>query len=78
MAALPKRARFSLELVEALLSAFGPGRVGVRVSPSGQWGAISDSNPDVTFGYFAEQLNRYPLAYLHIIEPRVKGVETID
>ena len=72
------RARLSLELVEALLSAFGPGRVGVRVSPSGQWGSISDSNPDATFGYFAEQLNRYKLAYLHIIEPRVKGVETID
>jgi N-ethylmaleimide reductase len=72
------RARFSLELVEALLSVFGPGRVGVRVSPSGQWGAISDSDPEATFGYFAEQLNRYPLAYLHVIEPRVKGVETID
>jgi NADH:flavin oxidoreductase / NADH oxidase family len=52
------RARLSLELVEALLSAFGPGRVGVRVSPSGQWGSISDSNPDLTFGYFAEQLPR--------------------
>jgi N-ethylmaleimide reductase len=75
---LENRARFSLELVEGLLSIFGPGRVGVRISPSGQWGAISDSNPDVTFGYFVEQLNRYPLAYLHIIEPRVKGVETID
>jgi N-ethylmaleimide reductase len=72
------RARFSLQLVEALLSAFGAGRVGVRISPSGQWGAISDSNPDVTFGYFVEQLNRRSLAYLHIIEPRVKGVETID
>ncbi len=33
--------------------------------------------PEKTFGYFAEQLNRFPLAYLHIIEPRVKGVETI-
>jgi N-ethylmaleimide reductase len=72
------RARFSLELVEALVAVFGPGRVGVRVSPSGQWGAISDSNPEATFGYFAERLNRYPLAYLHVIEPRVKGVETID
>jgi N-ethylmaleimide reductase len=71
------RVRFSLELVEALLSVWGPGRVGVRVSPSGQWGAISDSDPQATFGYFAEQLNRYPLAYLHVIEPRVMGVETI-
>lgn len=72
-----KRARFSLELVEAFVSVWGPGRVGIRVSPSGQWGSISDSDPEATFGYFAEQLNRYPLAYLHIIEPRVKGVETI-
>ncbi len=71
------RARFSLELVEALLSVWGPGRLGVRVSPSGQWGAISDSDPEATFGYFAERLNRYPLAYLHVIEPRVMGVETI-
>ncbi len=75
---LENRARFSLELVEALISVWGPGRVGVRISPSGQWGGIYDSDPEATFGYFAGALNRYPLAYLHIIEPRVKGVETID
>jgi len=74
---IENRVRFSIELVEAMLSVWGAGRVGVRISPSGQWGTISDSNPDATFGYFAERLNAYPLAYLHIIEPRVKGVETI-
>lgn len=71
------RARFSLEMLDALISVFGPGRVGVRVSPSGRWGSISDSNPEETFGYFAERLNRIPVAYLHIIEPRVMGVETL-
>jgi N-ethylmaleimide reductase len=71
------RARFPLEIIDAFVSVWGPGRVGVRVSPSGQWGAIFDSNPQATFGYFAEQLNSRPLAYLHVIEPRVKGVETI-
>ena len=74
---IENRMRFSTELVEALVSVWGPGRVGVRVSPSGQWGSISDSDPEATFGAFAERLNRYPLAYLHIIEPRVMGVETI-
>jgi N-ethylmaleimide reductase len=74
---LKNRARFSLELIDALVSVWGPGRVGVRVSPSGQWGAISDSDPEATFGHLAERLNERPLAYLHIIEPRVKGVETI-
>ncbi len=34
---------------------------------------MSDSNPQALFGYLAEQLNRFGLAYLHIVEPRVKG-----
>ena len=72
------RARFPLEVIRAVVSEFGPGRVGVRISPSGQWGAISDSNPEATFGHFAEQLNKISLAYLHVIEPRVKGVETLE
>jgi len=75
---IEKRAVFSLALVEALVSVWGGSRVGVRVSPSGKWGSISDSNPEATFGYFAQQLNIYSLAYLHIIEPRVMGTETID
>jgi N-ethylmaleimide reductase len=72
-----KRARFGLELTEALVSVWGADRVGVRVSPSGQWGGISDSDPQATFGHFAERLNAYGLAYLHVIEPRVKGTETL-
>ena len=73
-----KRARFLLELVETLVSVWGANRVGVRLSPSGQWGSISDSDPEATFTHAARELNRFGLAYRHIIEPRVKGVETID
>lgn len=72
-----KRARFSLELIDALSSVWGADRVGVRVSPSGQWGSISDSDPQATFSYFAKQLNALGLAYLHVIEPRVRGTETV-
>jgi N-ethylmaleimide reductase len=75
---IENRARFPLEVIRAIVSVWGPGRVGVRVSPSGQWGAISDSNPEATFGYFAAELNKIHLAYLHVIEPRVKGVETLE
>jgi len=71
------RMRFSLELIDALAGVFGADRVGVRVSPSGTWGSISDSDPEATFGAFAERLNEYGLSYLHVIEPRVSGVETI-
>jgi N-ethylmaleimide reductase len=34
---------------------------------------MSDSNPQALFAYVAGQLNRFGLAYLHIIEPRVHG-----
>jgi predicted SnoaL-like aldol condensation-catalyzing enzyme len=34
---------------------------------------MSDSDPAALFDYFAQQLNRFGLAYLHIIEPRIKG-----
>lgn len=75
---LENRTRLLREVVTEMVDVFGPGRVGVRFSPSGQWGSISDSNPEATFSYAAEVLNQFDLAYLHVIEPRVKGVETLD
>src|SRR5471032_2783159 len=74
---IKNRARFMLELVDALASVWGAERVGVRISPSGEWGDISDSNPDATFGYLAGKLDAVGLAYLHIIEPRIKGDDTL-
>jgi N-ethylmaleimide reductase len=74
---IEKRTRFAREVIEGMISVWGADRVGVRVSPSGKWGSISDSDPQATFGYFAERLNVYGLAYLHVIEPRVNGTETV-
>ena len=71
------RARFFLEVTAALVSVWGKGRIGVRISPSGTYGSMVDSDPQATFGYLAEQLNQFELAYLHVVEPRIKGTETI-
>ena len=67
------RARFLLEVVEALTEVWGTGRVAVRIGPSGRWNGMSDSDPQALFAHVAAELNRFDLAYLHIIEPRVKG-----
>jgi N-ethylmaleimide reductase len=75
---IENRARFTLEAARGMISVFGADRVGVRLSPSGQWGAISDSNPQATFRYVVEQLDTLGLAYLHLIEPRIMGAETLD
>jgi len=70
---IANRTRFMLEIVEALVSVWGADRVGVRLGPSGTFASMSDSDPVALFSYAAEQLNKFGLAYLHLIEPRIKG-----
>jgi len=74
---IENRVRFLREATEALISVFGPGGVGVRISPSGEWGNVSDSDPVATFSYVAKVLDSYKIAYLHVIEPRIKGDSTL-
>jgi N-ethylmaleimide reductase len=70
---IENRARLLLEVVDAMTRVWGVDRVGVRIGPDGKWNGMSDSDPKALFTYVAKQLNRFGLAYLHIIEPRVKG-----
>jgi N-ethylmaleimide reductase len=70
---IANRARLLLEIVEAVASVWGGDRVGVRIGPDGKWNGMSDSDPKALFTHVAGQLNRFGLAYLHIIEPRVNG-----
>jgi N-ethylmaleimide reductase len=75
---IENRSRFLLEVVEAVTSVWGGDHVAVRIAPAGTWNHMRDSNPAALFTYVAAQLNRFGLAYLHVIEPRVKGNVTID
>lgn len=63
------RARFLLQVTEAVTSVWGGDRVGVRLSPRNPYNDMSDSDPLHTFGLAAEKLNAYGLAYLHTMEP---------
>lgn len=74
---IENRARFLLEVTQAAISVWGGNRVAVRIAPSGTYGSMYDSNPERTFGYVTEQLDRLGLAYLHVVEPRIKGTELI-
>jgi N-ethylmaleimide reductase len=74
---IENRVRFLRETVEALISVWGADRVGVRISPSGEWGGIADSDPEATFSHVARVLDGYGIAYLHVIEPRIKGDDTL-
>jgi len=63
------RARFLLEVTEALVGVAGAERVGVHLSPTNPFNDMMDSHPAAVFGYAAEQLAAFKLAYLHIVEP---------
>jgi N-ethylmaleimide reductase len=65
---LENRTRLLLEVTDAVTGVWGAERVGVRLSPSGTFNDMHDSDPLATFGYATEALNRFGLAYLHIIE----------
>jgi N-ethylmaleimide reductase len=75
---IENRARLLLEVTDAVVSVLGADRVAVRLTPDGKFNGMFDSNPERTFGYIADQLNQFGLAYLHIVEPRIKGSEEVN
>jgi N-ethylmaleimide reductase len=68
------RARLLFEVLDAVVEVWGAGRVGLRLSPVNSFNSMTDSDPDATFGYVVERLNRYGLAYLHVVETDMAGV----
>jgi N-ethylmaleimide reductase len=74
---IPNRARLLLEVMEAIGSVWGKGRTAVRIAPGGTYNGMGDRNVNGLFDYVAEQLNRFDLAYLHVVEPRVRGYTLI-
>jgi N-ethylmaleimide reductase len=72
------RARFLLELVAEVSAAIGADRLGVRLSPFGQYGGIHDSKPKELFSFVIEELNQRHLAYLHLIEARGSEIGLTD
>jgi N-ethylmaleimide reductase len=71
------RMRLLVEVVQTLTGVWGADRVGVRLAPSGTFNHMGDSNPRALFRSLAKRLDGFGLAYLHLIEPRVRGGETI-
>ncbi|NMG05547.1 alkene reductase [Brasilonema sp. UFV-L1] len=75
---IENRARFLLEVVEAVASVWGANRVGIKLSPSNTFYGMGDSNPQETFGYAINALNRFGLAYLHLQEPNEVDLASRD
>jgi len=66
---IENRVRLILEVVQAVTDVWeGGGRVGIRISPTGTFNSMSDSNPQALYQHLVEQLNPFNLAYIHVVE----------
>jgi N-ethylmaleimide reductase len=71
---IANRARFLLEVVDAVIGVWGAERVGIRLSPHARGDGIADSEPAAIFGHVAAALGERKLAYLHLIEAQAPGL----
>lgn len=61
---IENRARLMLEAVDAAISVFGPGRVGLHLAPRGDAHDMGDSDLTATFTYVARAMRDRGLAFL--------------
>jgi N-ethylmaleimide reductase len=71
---IENRARLMLETARAMIAAWAPQRVGVRLSPSSYLYGADDSNKRATFGYVVRALDALRVGYLCLLEPNAKDL----
>jgi 2,4-dienoyl-CoA reductase-like NADH-dependent reductase (Old Yellow Enzyme family) len=61
---IENRARLMLEVVDAAVSVWGAGRVGLHLAPRGIAHSMGDSNPLATFSHVAREAGRRKIAFV--------------
>ncbi|XHG03891.1 Chanoclavine-I aldehyde reductase fgaOx3 [Aspergillus wentii] len=72
------RARFALEVTKAVVDAVGPDRTGIRFSPWSNFQGMRMKDPVPQFAYLAQQLSKFSLSYVHLVESRISGNADIE
>jgi N-ethylmaleimide reductase len=75
---IENRARFVLEVAEAVIGAIGKDRVGIRLSP---FGVFNDmplyAAMEADYTYLAQQLNVRGLVYIHLVDHSPQGAPPV-
>ena len=72
------RSRFLLEIAQGAADAIGAGKVGIRLSPYGINGDLSNYDGiETLFNYVAEQLHTIGLAYIHLVDHAGMGAPAV-
>jgi N-ethylmaleimide reductase len=75
---IENRARLLLEVVDAVISVWGAGRVAVRISPLNSFNDMIDSDPIALTKYVAEQLDQRKIAFLDLMRADLFGIQQAD
>ena len=71
------RIRFPIMVLEAMADAIGPDRVGFRISPGNPYNGMDPADPEATFAPFVKAADRLGLAYLHVVDMGLEGLDTL-
>jgi N-ethylmaleimide reductase len=75
---IENRSRFILEAMQEMVAAIGADKVGIKLSPSIPYNSILESDPLATYTYLITQLDKLPLAYIHLMNPLFLPEEGFD
>ncbi|KWV41816.1 1,2-oxophytodienoate reductase [Rhizobium altiplani] len=65
---IENRARFAIEIAQAIAAEIGPERTGIRLSPGATLGGLDEgADGPALYRYLIAELNRLKLAYVHIM-----------
>ena len=70
---IENRARFLLEVVDAVAGEIGAGKTGIRLSPVTPANNITETHPQELFDYVVKQLGSRKLSFIHVIEGATGG-----
>jgi len=74
---IANRMRLLREVLEGIIGIIESDRIGVRISPTNPFNDISDTDPQLLFDHVARALSEYGLAYLHVVEGGMGGVDSV-
>lgn len=76
--AIENRARFVLEVAEAVIIAIGKDKVGIRLSPFGVFNDMPLYDAmEADYTWLAQELNARGLAYIHLVDHSSMGAPTV-
>lgn len=74
---IEKRIAFPIEILALLGDAIGSDRVGFRISPGNPYNGMDTADPAPLFTAFIAAANQLNLAYIHVIDMALEGLDTL-